>query len=511
MLDKVKGAKVQNDQNPTMNPLRMAVFPVMNTELYRFIPMAVMVFFTIFAFSLLRNFKDALITTAPGGAAEVLPFLKAYVVLPCSIAASLAYMRLKKAADFKSAYFIIVSFFVAFFALFAFVLYPSVDSIHPSKALLNSLQSAYPRLQFLFPIWANWTYSIFYVIAELWGTFALSVLFWQFANDTTSPEEAKRFYPLYVLSGNIGLILIEPTFSLIEYSGITDVTMVCGISACSGLAMMATFWHINAHVLPYSTPVSKAPKKKKAKLSFGESLRVLVRSEYIGYIALLVLSYGMIINVVEVVWKAQVRTLFTTRATYAAFMAAYTKYTGIATIVMNYTSKGIIRKFGWITGAMVTPIACGVFSSIFFVYVLNQSLFESLIPATYTALSVAVWFGAYSVLLSKGSKYSFFDPTKEMAFIPLDSDLRTNGKAAVDGVGGRLGKSAGGLITTGLLVLTGTNNVINVAQYLGAVVVVLTLGWVFSVIQLNSLYLKQLRESEESEKSENNKGATAYA
>lgn len=43
-------------------------------------------------------------------------------------------------------------------------------------------------------------------MAELWGSVVVSVLFWGFANQITTVEEASQFYPLFGLGANIALI-----------------------------------------------------------------------------------------------------------------------------------------------------------------------------------------------------------------------------------------------------------------------------------------------------------------
>ncbi len=66
-----------------------------------------------------------------------------------------------------------------------------------------------------------------------------------------------------------------------------------------------------------------------------------------------------------------------------------------------------------------------------------------------TPLMLAVIVGTIQNIMSKSAKYSLFDPTKEMAYIPLDQEQKSKGKAAIDVVGARLGKSGGSFDPTG--------------------------------------------------------------
>ena len=52
----------------------------------------------------------------------------------------------------------------------------------------------------------NWTFSLFFVFAELWGSVVISVLFWTLANDICSVSEAKTVYPMMGIAANFALV-----------------------------------------------------------------------------------------------------------------------------------------------------------------------------------------------------------------------------------------------------------------------------------------------------------------
>lgn len=482
------------NENNKMSRMRLAFFPVLTTEFHQFFSMCGMIFCTIFSYGLLRAYKDALILSAPGSGAEVLPFLKIYIVFPLTVLITLGYMKLCKTFRMSVVYSFMISSFLLLFVLYALVLFPMREQVHPGEVWTQAMQRAYPPLRYFFAIVGRWADALFYVTAELWGTFSLNVLFWQFANETTTASQSKRLYPLYVMAGNMALLALFPVLQHVSKNQTSDLFEVCSVVLLCGLLML--FFFHSARKSPsaraaYCADLSRSSKKKLAML---ESLRVLLRSRYIGYIAFLVFAYGFLISVVELIWKSQLQQAFTSRQDLLSFISYYNLYAGVLTIVMNYVSKGVIRKTSWMVGAIITPIFSGFLSVVFFVFVLNMGFISAMSTVFQVLpLTLTVLFGSFSVMLMKGTKYSFFDPTKEMAFIPLDPDLKVNGKAAVDGIGGRLGKSVGGFVASILLMVCSTVDVaataMDIAPFLFVLVLLVILLWSISVLRLNILYV----------------------
>ena len=96
-------------------------------------------------------------------------------------------------------------------------------------------------------------------------------------------------------------------------------------------------------------------------------------------------------------------------------------------------------------------------------------------------------------IISKGFKYSFFMPTKEIAFVPLDEELKAKGKGICDVIGERFGKSGGALVQWLMLSLLTNSTLITIAPNIFIVYLVVLAAWMIAVIALNrALKVKML-------------------
>ena len=506
---------------PQFSKLRAFFWPIHSYELKKVIPMLLMFFFISFNYSIMRNMKDTLVVNANGSpGAEIIPFLKFGLVIPFAILFMIVFSKLSNVLSREKLFYVSMSPFIIFFTLFCFVLYPAEEYIHfpnlqfDPSTLPTFLSPIANMINGFINIFKIWSFSLFYAFAELFGSVVLSLLFWGFANATTKVSEAKRFYAQFGIGANIALIVagyITRKFANITVAeGVKpfDVTLNYMTIAflVAAFSIIVLYWWINKYVLTdprFFDPTQVKKKKSKPKMGLGESFKFLASSKYLGLIATLVICYGIAINLIEVTWKEQVKTLMQqthgiegARNGYLAFMGTYSQLMGATTIfMMLFVTSNLLRVFGWTFTALVTPVVLLITGAGFFSLIIFTDTFQPLIDSLgFTTLWVAVMFGTVQNIMSKASKYSMFDPTKEMTYIPLDEESKVKGKAAIDVVGSRLGKAGGSVIQ---LVLISTLGSLGAATPHIAVCVFVILGlWSVSAKNLGGLFNAKTAEAE---------------
>ncbi|XP_023643158.1 ADP,ATP carrier protein 1, chloroplastic [Capsella rubella] len=475
------------------------------TTLKKIIPLGLMFFCILFNYTILRDTKDVLVVTAKGSSAEIIPFLKTWVNLPMAIGFMLLYTKLSNVLSKKALFYTVIIPFIVYFGAFGFVMYPLSNYIHPEALADKLLATLGPRFMGPLAILRIWSFCLFYVMAELWGSVVISVLFWGFANQITTVDEAKKFYPLFGLGANVALIFSGRTvkyFSNLRKNlgpGVdgwaVSLKAMMSIVVGMGLAICFLYWWVNRYV---PLPTRSKKKKEKPKMGTMESLKFLVSSPYIRDLATLVVAYGISINLVEVTWKSKLKAQFPSPNEYSAFMGDFSTCTGIATFTMMLLSQYVFDKYGWGVAAKITPTVLLLTGVAFFSLILFGGPFAPLVAKLgMTPLLAAVYVGALQNIFSKSAKYSLFDPCKEMAYIPLDEDTKVKGKAAIDVVCNPLGKSGGALIQQFMILSFGS--LANSTPYLGMILLVIVGAWLAAAKSLEGQF-NSLRSEEELEK-----------
>ncbi len=487
------------------NKLRNIFWPIYKHELGKFIPMSALMFCVLFNQNVLRILKDSILITEIS--AEVASFAKVYCVTPAAILFVIIYAKLSNHVSFERIFYYLTVFFVLFFIIFAFFLYPNVHLFHFDANRLNKLMDIYPHFKWYIALIGNWSFIAFYTSAELWPNIFYVLLFWQFANEITSTAEAKRFYTLFSLFGNSSLILVgllmmnlssensfaryfininDSKIALVQIS--TTLVVISAIASCFLVGFITKYVMNNSA----SSVKQKTDNKNSQKLSVLESFKFIAKSKYLWLLLICSAAFGLSINLVEAVWKAKIKELYPTVNSFAEFNSMYILWTGVAIMIMTIIGNNIMRTHNWFVAAVISPVIIMVTGTAFFVMVVFDhqvlSLFHSALIMTPLALAVSI--GAIQNILAKGSKYSIWDTSREMLYIPLDQESKTKGKAAVDVISAKIGKSSSGLLQSVIFTIMPTATFTSISPILMVVFISVCGLWIYAVRKIYFEYQK---------------------
>jgi AAA family ATP:ADP antiporter len=473
--------------------------------------MLIIFFLISFNYNLLRVAKETMVVTAPQSGAEAIPFIKVWVMLPMAFLLTSIFSKLSNRFGREKVFYGMLSVFLGFFFIFTFFLYPLRNVLHPN-IFAEKLQLFLPEgLSGFVSIIRNWSFTCFYAMSELWGALVLTVLFWGFANDVTSVKEAKRFYVLFGVGANIAGIFAGQAAILLS-SNTYNPNIPFGTSAWEqtilylnstvifiGLAVMLIYHYLNKKILADELPenVKKAKSATPFKMSLKGSFSYIAKSKYLICIALIVIGYNIAINLVEVVWKNQVKILYSNPSDYSIYMGHVTSIIGIiATITSIFISGTFLRKFSWSFNALLPPLIILVTAFCFFSFLILDSKTTGMIASFFgsTPLILSVLFGAIQNCVARASKFTLFDATKEISFIPLSQECKLKGKSAIDGVGSRIGKSGGSIIHQGLLLSFASLQ--NSAPYVAVIFFAIVGVWIFAARSLGRQFNQLTAQNE---------------
>jgi AAA family ATP:ADP antiporter len=347
------------------------------------------------------------------------------------------------------------------------------------------------KLSLIVQILKMWPYAMYYILSEMWGAYALSLLFWNFSNYQVKSNETIRIYPFLVLVGQFGQITAAEVVQRFSHSknlvfAVTIATLI------SGIIIFITHEYLFRTT---GREVESTTVKLKKKPSFNESLKAIMSSKSIMLTSTIIVLYGITCNLIETYWKTRLRDLskllFPNDADHASAyfsynQAAMTKYVGFLSIITALLSGYLLKKMGWRFSALITPLAMLIGGFFFFGLDLVHDIIHMVEGNHVHLIKAAMYFGMMILIFVKATKYTLFDNTKEIFLVSLPNEIKSQSKVA-DSLAGRFGKFLGAGILLFPTFIALPLSAISVRTVIFFLMIALSLFWTFNVFKMNTI------------------------
>ncbi len=272
---------------------------------------------------------------------------------------------------------------------------------------------------------------VWYVWVESFGSLMVA-LFWAIVTDITSPDSAKRGFPLVALFGQVGN-MVGPYFLNAKRLGFANSAPVVGILAGMLFLIGFMFW-IFMHVTPAEQLKgyhAEGEAQEESEPGFFEGLKLLVTKGYLLGLFLIITIYEIVVTVFDFHFKMSVSTAFVSEIEVNAYLASYATMTGVvSTLCVLFGINSIQRVLGMRVSLLMLPtlVALAVF----------------LIKFNPQSLVIGFWI----MVFSKAVNYALNQPTLKQLYIPTSKDTKYKAQAWIEMFGGRLSKGTGAFINT---------------------------------------------------------------
>lgn len=301
-------------------------------------------------------------------------------------------------------------FFIAGFAVYAFLLQAGGDAV----------------------VWS------FYLFGDLYSTLMVATFF-AFLNDSVTSDTAKRLYGLVGLGGVVGGVF-GTTFVRIFIRSLTPQQWMF---VAAGIAVIIVFvaqyagaWvrQNQPAVPPPADPPPHSVEEPAEAASFMSSARTVMRSPYLLSIVALVGIYEIVSTILDFQFTATIEHYLDGPAIGEQFSTVYaiTNWTSMA--VQLFVTSAVMTRFGVRTALMFLPLAV----------VLGSAAFAT-IPI--------LWVGSLLNTADNGFSYSINQSAKEALYVPLKRSEKYQAKAFIDMFAQRFAKSLAVFISLGVTVV----------------------------------------------------------
>jgi len=247
-------------------------------------------------------------------------------------------------------------------------------------------------------------------------------LFWSISNAVFPAQAAKWMYGLFSCIGGIGAFLggrCAKWLASIEWGLESSLWVVAGILV-AGIVLA-----------PWVPRTEQKRSSKGTSGSFLSGFKVVKKSRYLGYLVVIIALSQLAITAIDYDFKMAIQSAFPDKFARQGALADVYSIINVLALVFGFFGGVVIQLVGLKRTLLGIPLILG------------------------SAILGFILFPAYGLMMvtkiaSKSMDYSIFRTAKELLYIPMSLEEKTEGKAVVDILTYRVSKGIASGILLGL-------------------------------------------------------------
>ena len=448
-------------------------FDLNKRDLFKIFLLSLAFFCVIGAYTILKELKDILFTQFVGtGAFGDVKFISMFMLIP----ATLLYAKL---VDSMSRFQLLCIYSGIYGVVGLIIAYYLAD---PVIGLPNTVAS-YDR-------WFGWFIYLFYEGAV---PFVVS-LFWSFSNSVTSPETAKKGYPLMIAGSKLGgmctaglaWMLLTPT-GIIGNIGLSDVFIhqlllgLASIMLCSAPIIVYYLLKVgNQENLHGYEAVYKVEKKEEEdgtdQTGMLSGLFIMFKQPYILAIFAMIFFYELLNVVISFQRVVILKSAADTVGGFSGLMFEQRMIIHMIGFFVSFFGTRVLLK---VLGERICLLLNPIFIGMLLIYFMMAHDVNAIL-VVYTGLGVL--------------NYAFASPLRESLYIPTVKDIKYKSKSWIDSFGMKISKTASSLFIKSAKNITPGSMMFNVV-YISFFSSVIAL-WILVAWWLGRRYTQAIEKNE---------------
>jgi len=310
---------------------------------------------------------------------------------------------------------------------------------------------------------ARETPGIHYVL-YVWKDIYIIILvetFWSLANVVFEIKDAKKTYGLFCASGALG--------GFVGNFGGGELAERVGSSSIIWITVILLIT-VGMLTIPLARGLSSSRKSEDSEpTSLLEGFKVIKKSSYLLWILALIATTQIVINFVDFQYNQFLEVTYPDTDMRTSISSKIYAVIDIGSLTLQLLTVFILRFFGIPLTLLAIPAILGI------------SVVSFLIAPSFAVVAV-------TKVMSKVMDYSIFRAAKEILYIPLNYDEKTQGKAVIDMMTYRVAKGLSAVILTIIGVKAASS-------VLSPLILFLVLGWLGITVVIVRRYQEAQAES----------------